>query len=353
MLNPWNLFPAARLRELADSWDHLNEACHGPPVLQTKFLCRALESFGTGKEVLAVCGVAGKAQAMALLVHVAPGRWQTFQPSQLPLGPWLMRPEFDYRSMTTELFKCLPGMPLMLGITQQDPAMFQRPASSTVFQTLDYVDTGWVEFRGDYEAYWSDRRPSLRQNVRTQLSRLRREGITPVLDELTHASGVAAAIEDYARLESSGWKAVQGTALAAGSIQSQFYRAAMEDFCANGQGKIYRLYFGNRVVAVDLCIVASGVEVLLKTTYDEGVRGISPSTLLKHLAWRRRFESGDVSRCEFFGPFMPWSSLWTENRRTLFHLNCFRWAAATVLRDLLRTSLVPPIPATQALLPKR
>lgn len=346
-MTPWAIFPAKRFGELASVWDGLNEACHGPPFLQSRFIRHALKHFGTGRELVAVAGTAGHELAMTVLVAESFGRWQTFQPSQLPLGAWLMRPGLDYGSLGRGLFEALPGCPLMLGVTQQDPMMFDRPASSSLVQALDYVETAWVEISGDFETYWRGRSAHLRQNMRTQRSRLEREGAVPMLEELTDPDEVAGAIGEYVRLEGSGWKAAGGTAVTAGNGQDRFYRTLMEEFCGAGQGTIYRLSIDGRAIAVDLCIVAHGTEVLLKTTYDESLRGISPSTMLKHLAWRRHFESQRVKRCEFFGPFMPWAQLWTTKRRRLFHVNLFRWAGIDLFRRQVRNWLAPAAAAGQ------
>jgi Acetyltransferase (GNAT) domain len=69
-----------------------------------------------------------------------------------------------------------------------------------------------------------------------------------------------------------------------------------------GNVSIYRYCyrFGERVVAVDLCIESASVPVPLKTTYDESVRGLSPSSLLRQEAYRHVFEERRVRRFEFY-----------------------------------------------------
>ncbi|WP_158219928.1 GNAT family N-acetyltransferase [Ideonella sp. A 288] len=327
------------------AWDRLHRACQAPPFLQSRFVARALQFFGTGRERIAIAGPAGESVAMAVLTSDAWGRWHTFQPSQLPLGAWLMRPGLGYAETARGVFDLLPGVPLMLAITQQDPSLFSRPDDGHGIRSMDHFDSGWIDIRGDFDAYWRTRSPHLRQNLRTQLSRLRRQEAPPRLEVLTDPADMAGAIDDYARLESSGWKAAGGTALASGTPQACFYRAVMEDYCSNGQGTAYRLWFGDRVVAIDLCIAADGVEVLLKTTYDESVRGLSPSTILKYHALQRHFEQGDLSRCEYYGTFMPWTSLWTARRRRFFHVNCFRWLMVDQLRQWVRRWHRPSIEA--------
>jgi hypothetical protein len=66
--------------------------------------------------------------------------------------------------------------------------------------------------------------------------------------------------------------------------QGRFYRAMLEDFCRADMARIYRYRFGDRVVAVDLCIESADVHVPLKTTYDESIRGLSRRP---QSAWQR------------------------------------------------------------------
>jgi hypothetical protein len=105
----------------------------------------------------------------------------------------------------------------------------------------------------------------------------------------------------------------------------------LEDFCRIGCGKIYRYRLGERVVAVDLCIESAGVHVLLKTTYDESIKGLSPSSLLRQEAYRRVFNEGRIRRIEFYGPVMQWTTRWTDLRRRLFHVNVWRYGLAPAL----------------------
>jgi CelD/BcsL family acetyltransferase involved in cellulose biosynthesis len=191
-------------------------------------------------------------------------------------------------------------------------------------RTIDYIETGWVDVRGSFDNYWKSRGKHLQQNMRTQRTRLAREGINASLEVATHPELVAAAIVDFGRLETAGWKGAAGTALHTDNNQGKFYRAAMTDFCRIGAGRIYRYRFGDRVVAVDLCVESSDVQVLLKTTHDGSFRGLSPSSLMRQEAYRQIFEEGRLRRIEFYGRVMEWTMRWTDTKRTLYHVNSYR-----------------------------
>jgi CelD/BcsL family acetyltransferase involved in cellulose biosynthesis len=219
----------------------------------------------------------------------------------------------------------LPGFALTVAITQQDPAIHARPDDTSSLGTLDYVDTASVAVEGPFDTYWAARGKNLRQNVRKQLAKVEQDGIVPQLDCVTDPQGVAAAIEQYGRLESAGWKAQGGTAIGADNAQGRFYRRVFEAFCARGAGRIYRYWFGDRVVAMDLCVLDGPVLVVLKTTYDESLRTVSPASLLRYGYFRALFDEGVIRRIEFYGKVMDWHLRWTSDIRTLYHLNAYRW----------------------------
>jgi hypothetical protein len=78
-----------------------------------------------------------------------------------------------------------------------------------------------------------------------------------------------AGIDLYSDLESAGWKARAGTALARGNVQWRFYADAMASFCGSGQGRIYVLRFGDEVAAASLVVIAGDTAYLLKTTHTK------------------------------------------------------------------------------------
>ncbi len=73
---------------------------------------------------------------------------------------------------------------------------------------------------------------------------------------------------------------------------------------------------------------------MLKTTYDESYKALSPSSLLREDAFRRIFAEGRVKRIEFYGRVMEWHTRWTDRKRVLYHANYYRWPFLWRLRSL-------------------
>jgi CelD/BcsL family acetyltransferase involved in cellulose biosynthesis len=332
----WRVRPARDLHIARSQWQSLNQAGSGNPTLELAFVLPLLEHFGNGTELLATAGAEDRPLAMAILQRTAPGCWQTFQPSQLPVGPWLQQPGLTPAELLNGLFSALPGFPLLIGITQLDPDSLARPATTPSLATLDYIRTARITVTGSFDAYWEARGKNLRHNMKRQRARLEKEGVKTRLEAVTAREDIENAVTDYGRLESAGWKAAGQTALAPGNVQGRFYRAMLEAFAADGRARVYRYRFNERIVAMDLCILGSGALIILKTTYDEAYKAVSPAFLMREEAFRQIFDSKEVERIEFYGKVMEWHTRWTDEVRTMYHINRYRWPAISATRRLVR-----------------
>jgi CelD/BcsL family acetyltransferase involved in cellulose biosynthesis len=329
----WTIHPVAQFDRFTSSWDRVNQAGAGTPFLHSSFVGHALREFGSGEELLAVRADSAGDCALAIVSSKGKGAWETFQPAQLPLGAWVMSPRLDYGIVLEELLRGLPGAALLIGVSQQDPHLHPRPESSGALETLDYIDTAWVEVHGGFDTYWAARGKNLRHNMRRQRAKLDTESVRTELEIIVERDRVADAIADFGRLESAGWKGGEGTAVHPDNAQGRFYRAMLEDFCGRGAGRIYRYRIGGRVAAMDLCIEGGAVEVILKTAYQEADRQLSPASLMREETFRQVFTEGRIKRIEFYGRVMEWHTRWTDKVRTLFHVNLYRSGALRWLRE--------------------
>ena len=343
----WRVVPARPWAAQAPHWDALHRACAGSPVLHAEFVGALLAQFGGGAELLAICSAGADTIAMALMAPAGRGRWATFQPAQAPLGAWLQLPGHDSAALLAALVHALPGA-LLASVTQCDPELLPRPSGTRV-RTIDYIQTARVSVRGSFAAYWEGRGKNLRANLKKQRARLQREGIATRLETLTAPRQMAAAVADYARLESSGWKAGAGTAVQAGDAQGRFYTGMLEAYARRGAATVYRYWVGGQLAAMDLCVHDERVLVVLKTSYDEQVgAGLSATLLMREEATRQLFDEARIQRIEFYGRVMEWHLRWTDEVRTLYHINCYRWPALRTLHQWLQRRGAPsPHPPTE------
>lgn len=328
----WEMMPALELHSVREQWDGLAAANQNVPFLHYDFIAPALHEFGKGREKLLLGRRHGAAVAAAIVFPARLGAWQTFQPSQLPLGAFVGGPDLSIASICEGMLRKLPLQVLQLGMTQIDPHLFERPPDDATIESIDYIETAWLDIEGDHDVYWGARGKNLRQNMAKQRRKLQTEGIEPRLDVLTTPEEVRSGLRDYAELESAGWKAVGGTAVRMDGSQGRFYAAMLEAFSRRGAARVYRYSFNDRPVAVDLCIEAGLLQVVLKTTYDESIKSVSPASLMRQDVLMCEWPLGRINRIEFYGRRMEWHQRWTENVRTLYHLNVHHWAWLKRLR---------------------
>jgi hypothetical protein len=315
------------------TWDALQRRSTDTPFLESAFLEPLIAQCADGTEKLALLAGPDGLLAATLVRPLGRGRWETFQPSQLPLGPWVAVPGLPFEEALHGLLGQLPGMGLSLGLTQLDPRLQAQPAMQPRLRLLDYVKTSYIDVAGSFDAYWDARGKNLRQNTRKQRNKLQSEGIGCRLECTTDPAAVPEALADYGRLESAGWKAQGGTAIHPDNAQGRFYGRMLQNFCAAGRGRIYRYRFGEQVVAMDLCIDNGPMVVILKTAYDESHKQLSPSTLMRQDQFRAWWDEGRYRRIEFYGKTLDWHTRWTDNERQLYHATGYRWVWLAGLRD--------------------
>jgi hypothetical protein len=332
----WTLLPANQFADHAEQWQKLNNESAASPLFDLEFVRPLLTEFGNGKELLACCESQQQVVAMAIVTPRRMGAWETFQPSQAPLGMWLNKPGLDLEVLLASLMKQLPGFPLVLGMTQRDPFLSPRPPDGNALRTMDYVDTARITIRGSFEDYWNARGKNLRANLKKQRARLLKDGIDARMQISREPQDMAQAIADYGRLESAGWKAQGGTAIHPDNAQGRFYRAMLEGFCGRGAASVIRYWFDDKVVAMNLCIEGHGSMIVLKTTYDENLSShYSPAFLMREETCQHMFEEKTFDTLEFYGKLMEWHLRWTDEVRTLYHVNNYRWPALLQLHAIV------------------
>lgn len=349
-MTSWTLFPAQAFDAHAARWQSLNSGPAASALLEPDFIRAMLSAFGSGKEMLAVCMRGDRLVAMTVLAARGRGSWATFQPSQAPLSPWVQAAGEDTAALLAALLRCLPGMPLVLSLTQRDPELSPRPADCGPMRTQDYIQTARISISGSFDDYWNARGKNLRNNLKKQRAKLLKDGVATTMQVVRAPADMAAAVADYGKLESAGWKARGGTAIHPDNAQGRFYRAMLEAYAARGAASVYRYWFDQQLVAMDFCIEGNGCLIVLKTTYDETVpNSLSPTLLMREEAVRQVFDEARFARLEFYGKVMEWHTRWTDEIRTMYHATAYRWPLLLGLRQLAQAPLLSQLRA----LPRR
>lgn len=323
----WTSHPAHELAsnaKLREDWNQLNASTTRQVFMDAEAISCALKHFGTGQERLFVGTAQGQVVCMAVLSRIDALRWSTFQPSQIPLGAFLIAPHVGLDTASAALLRALPATTLVLSITQLDPLYVPRPADTATLRLDDYIETGWIELTGTFEEYWAARRKNLRQNMRKQLNKLAAEGTVVEFRTISEASDMPAAVARYGEVESAGWKAESGTAIHPDNDQGRFYTELLTTEAARGRASVHEYWLDGGLAASNLCLIHDKTLVVLKTTYDEKYTQLSPAFLLRLAQTQSAYETGEIERIEFYGRKRDWHTRWTETFRTIYHATGYR-----------------------------
>lgn len=332
----WTFLPAAAsFAELRTEWDCVNASQSNHLLLHSDFVEPLLRYFGGPEIVLSIrrhCR-----PALALLRRNRTGIWSSFQPSQAPVGMILFERD-NAGEQIRDLLRCVPGCALQLSVLHQDPdySAWPRSAAASDLEAVDYIDTARITIGTTFEEYWKTRSSNLRHNISRQQRRLLEAGRRLELLVRTGADDVAASIVAHSRLELEGWKSQTGTAIGAENVQGFFYTEMLERFSCRNETLIFQLLLDGKVIASELCLKRDGILIILKTAYDEAQKSLSPGLLLQYYQLQWAFDCQSIRVIEFYGRVMDWHRKFTDEIRTMYHLNCYRYGWLPIMRQFVR-----------------
>src|SRR5712672_3420823 len=151
----WVFAPARKVFEqFRGRWDQLNAARGNHILLDSIFVDCALRHFGDDSVVLGVKNDP-RQPGLGIFKRKGIGFWETFQPSQAPLGFLLFPKEIEVQREMNALICSLPGYAVQLSVLQQDPDYAMVPAlKHQRFERVNYIETARIELAGTFERYW-------------------------------------------------------------------------------------------------------------------------------------------------------------------------------------------------------
>jgi CelD/BcsL family acetyltransferase involved in cellulose biosynthesis len=308
-------------RDVLDEWQALAEQTQVSPFLQPNWLLAWSESFaGTGL-VLAIAGRPdGRLTAALPLQSVAavlrsPTNWHT--------------PDFgliagDSAAAEPLLHGVLAIRPRRLQLAFLDETLartVQSVAADHGYRVLARVleKSPYLPLTADFATY----QECLSQHLRAELARRRRrlDEMGAVRVEVEEAYDEAL-VEEFLRVEASGWKGSAGTAIAARPDTRAFYTRVAQWGDARGWLRLAFLRLDGQALAADLALEAGGVHYLVKTAFRPDARRYAPGKLLRHAMLERAFALG-LRSYEFLGRDEPWKLEWTRQVRPRWLVQAF------------------------------
>ncbi|WP_159961726.1 GNAT family N-acetyltransferase [Blastococcus haudaquaticus] len=280
---------------LVRAWQDLaTRAAEPNPFAEAEVVAPALRHLGDGRRT-GILAVGDGARLLAVLPVVWPVVAPLGPRGRLPL-PLAQVPVQPYRPLGTPLVDADEPV-AALDALLRPPRSFPAPAllirnfgeDGPVAAALDQA----LAARGQralrtktYERALLEREggPTPNKNRKNRYNRLRRHraDLAEALGEVAvvDRSEDPAAIEDFLRLEDSGWKGRAGTALAAAGSHATWFREVTAAWRAQGRLEVLSLEVAGRSAAM-ICNVSVGTASFhLKSAYDESLSDHRPGSLL-------------------------------------------------------------------------
>jgi CelD/BcsL family acetyltransferase involved in cellulose biosynthesis len=321
---------AEQFAGVSQEWQVLAERVDAPPFLYPGWINAWWRAFGTGE--------------LQVLTERADGDLRTVLPLVSHRG--LLRspcnwhsPEFgivrasagDGDQLLAELFgRGVPQVSLRF-LPADGPALedLRRAAAGAGYDvtTRNSARFPVVWLEDDWATYQKTRSRNLRGDLGRQRRRLSELGeVSLEVREDTEL------LSEAFRIEASGWKGREGTAIAAQPDTRQFYTEVAEWAHAQGWLRLVFLRVGERVLAFHFALEHDGAYLPLKGGFDIEFQRYSPGKLIIDATLRRAFEIG-LRRYEFLAGDETYKLSWANGTRERSDFHGFApGARGTLLR---------------------
>jgi len=179
----------------------------------------------------------------------------------------------------------------------------------------------YIPLDGGWEAYERGLHRDFRGDVRRRRRRLEEVGHVE-LDVRDGSEELETVLDEGFRVEASGWKTEEGTAILSRPETERFYRDVARWAAARGILRLAFLRLDGRPLAFHFNVEDNGVHYHLKGGYEPEYRSFSPGKLMHGAMIRSSFERG-LRSYEFLGSDEPWKLDWADRVRDRWILQAF------------------------------
>ena len=305
---------------VAEAWERLAAEVAASPFLRPGWIAAWQQAFGRGRPLVlaaydenTLAGVLPLQQRWGVVS--SPSNWHT--------------PDFGVVSrddtVTQALLSAAVSMSrrrLELAFIDEGLAQRLRKAAARTHQPV-LARVLQRSPRLTLETSFADYLAGQSRNLRRTLRRRRRTAEAlgsisfAVHDELDQQT-----LEEFFRVEASGWKGRNGTAISSASNTRIFYTEVAQWAAGKGWLRLASTQVADRALAGDLSLQCNGVIYVLKTGVDESFADLSPGMLHHHAAIEWAF-SQDLRVYDFTGGADHWKMHWTKSTRDMFLVQVF------------------------------
>jgi CelD/BcsL family acetyltransferase involved in cellulose biosynthesis len=305
-------------------WDELAEQVGAAPFLRPGWFAAWHSAYGEGE--LRVLTVHDGARLAGILPIETRGRATlSATNSHSPLyGPVASSPEAE-RALVSTLVKDAEGR---IELCYVDPGTTWYGTLDTALRsdrrrirTTTVMRSPYVLLQGPEGGYADRLSRRFLKDLRRRRRRLEEQGHVEVTVHQS-ARHIDAALEQFVELESSGWKAANGTAIASRDASRKFYAEIARWAADSGWLRLAFLTLDGRPIAAEFDLQCGGSMYALKSGFDPEYRGFAPGHLLTAECLEQARIDG-LASYEFLGTDEPYKMNWTETTRERVRVECY------------------------------
>jgi CelD/BcsL family acetyltransferase involved in cellulose biosynthesis len=314
---------AASPSGLWEEWESLAERAGAAPFLHPGWFAAWHRAYGRGElRVLSVRD--GDRLAGVLPVEIRGRTTRSATNTHSPLfGPVATDPDAE-RGLVAQLVEQAKGR---IELAYVDPATTWYGALDTALRSdrrsvhaTTALRSPYVRLDGD-DGYLAGIPRKFIKDVRRRRRRLEEHGLVDVSVH-SGAEGLDAALDEFVALESSGWKADEGTSIGSGDARRRFYADIALWAAARGWLRLAFLRLDGRPIAAELDLQCGDALYALKSGFDPDYRGFAPGHLLTSECLDAAAADG-LRTYEFLGTDEPYKLSWTDTTRERVRVQAF------------------------------
>ena len=327
--------------DAATAWEELAERLGAAPFLRPGWFEAWAEGFDEPVELLAV-KTDGRLSGALPYVRTAAGVRSATNP-HTPAPGLLAEDEDTARDLAGRLFTL--GGHVSLGYLDAASETILRDAARNAGRlvvTRPLAYRLFLELEGPWESLEGSLPSRLVRDVRRRRRKLEELGQV-TLEVADGTERLEELLAEGFRLEASGWKAAEGTAIVSSAETQRFYEAVARWSAERGWLRLFFLRVDGRPIAFQLALEHGRTHYFLKGGYDPDDSAYSPGKLLLHATLAHAVEQG-LDRYELMGDVEAWKLEWTKTMEERVSLDAYprtarglaRYAAQAYLRPLVR-----------------
>ncbi len=324
----------SRIGELRGEWNALADQ-FGTPLLRQEWFSACAQSLcPPGRLHMFVLRCGGEIKAIAPLVLMKRfgvehfevlGARDLFEPAG-----FLYRDSASFEMIVEAILEY--GKPLLLQRFPREPvprALQEGISQNPSWFVLEHENTSpWIPITVSWKQYEMRMKSKIRSGLRRIRKRLEEQGSVCMELYTGESAELDRALEEAFRIEASGWKRKNGTAILANQRLKNFFLTYVRIVSPLGMPRIFLLTLEGKGVAMMLGMEHARRLWILKVGYDEHWSSFAPGIVLHHETIRWSFERG-LQGFEFLGSAEPFiQSRWLPD---LHRYRTFRVAPKTII----------------------